>query len=247
MSRNTNVKTGAIGLLLGVVGVTAEPIRAHADAPSRRCIIAVDITESVLGTQSPAEHWKSGINQVINECKDAQMRTSLFVISSMGVGDYEPKSLDFETNKDRRKANALRGLASKWLVKLTPDKSGSSDILSTLSTISTELRSESPTAPHRIVLFTDGIQTAEYSFLKNQNPDRVYFTKLLATMDSDGAVFSFPKGSKVEFRGFAKPSSNNVNERMKSGVLEKLIADFWTSYFKRSQVSAPKFITTAAI
>lgn len=223
-------------LIAGVALILALPIADASAKPKGQCLIGVDITSSVVGRSSPSAKWGEGVRDVLKNCQLEKMNTTLTVISSAGEGSYSTLGLPFNSTKNEDDGIRLRGKARKWLEGLSADPAGSTDILSTLSTMSTNLRGEPQDPIYKVYLFTDGIQTAEYSFLKNVTPDQKYFAALIGKVASEGAVYRFPKNTIVSFVGFFDQAELNRNVRL-SGKLQNLVSGFWETYFVKAGVA----------
>ncbi len=221
-----------------MVVLSLPPFRAEAKS-NARCLIGVDVTDSALGGQSPVNKWGPGFQRILNECRSAKAITTVMSISSVGSGSADGLTMDFSKTKDDV-VFANRAAAKRWFEALTPETAGTTDILSTLSTMSTNVSNLPADTKTRIVLFTDGLQTADYSFVRNAKPDRPYFGKILSMIVTDGALYKFPKASTVEFRGFFARygTTGGADQKGQAGRLQNLVREFWMNYFSKSGISS---------
>jgi hypothetical protein len=236
-----------LALILGGITTTSA---AQAKSSAGRCLIGVDITESVIGTSSPENYWGDALDSHVSKCAKEKRDVTVFAISSTGAGDYpSPTVSAAEMNvKDRVKAVRARSQLLDWLESLKTDTASSTDILSTLGSMSTELSSLPKKDSARLVLLSDGVQSGAYSFLKNPKPDAKYFDELLKRVISGGALHRFPAQIEVSFVGFMASSGSNPTNRSTAevGRVSKLIERFWSSYFAKSSKNPVTFTRTVA-
>ena len=237
----TLVKRASLAFVAVVVGVvTLVPAGASASSGGH-CSVAVDHTSSAVGEGAKVDAvitlYGRALEAFVKACSDRHFDVSAYSISSKGAGDNPAVTAEFASSKDALARRAERLRLVSWMRNLGIDSAGSTDVLSTLSTISVALQSDPPKWEQHVLLLSDGVQTTNYNFLLAKRPTKAFFDTLLGRVRADGAIYKFPPLTKVTFAGFNSSVQPNLTQT-ENGKFGDLMRTFWVAYFAAAGVSS---------
>jgi hypothetical protein len=218
-------------------------------APKGFCAVAVDRTESTLGSDAGEDaafnRYSKSVRIFARACAEKKYDLIVYPISSHGIGGTEPFRAPFsDANKEAR--DRLVSAAVNYVGDLEVDTDKTTDVISTLGAISIDLRSRAADVPSYVLLLTDGIQTETYNMLLTSKPTKKFFSALLAKVRDGNGVHTFPEKTNIVFEGFAQ-SENPKIKQTALGAFPKLLEEFWVAYFAESRMkSKVQFRTTVS-